>query len=1131
MDFTHLHTHSHYSLLDGLPKINDLVSEAKKQKMSALALTDHGSMYGVIEFYQTCLEKKIKPIIGVEVYIAPNGLHSKKPKLDEKPYHLILLAKNNAGYQNLLKLVSIAHLEGFYYKPRIDLETLNKFKDGIICLSACLQGEISKAAVNHGFIKAEKITHDYLKIFSRDNFYLELQHHPNLPNQKIANDILLQIAKKNNIQLVATNDIHYLKIDDAEAQDILLCIQMKKELENTDRLSMMGEDFSFRPSKQMAQDFKAIPEALKNTIKIASQCHLNISLGKIQLPHYDLPVNITPDNELKKICQSGLKLRFGNNVTNEINKRLDYELSIITKTGFASYFLIVQDFVNWAKKNKIVVGPGRGSAAGSMVAFLTGITNIDPIKYDLLFERFLNPERISMPDIDMDFADTRRDEVIHYVEKKYGYDHVAQIITFGTMAARAAVRDVGRVMGLSYSYCDKLAKMIPMFTDLTKALKIVPELKEIYQNDPDAVRLLDSAKKLEGVARHASTHACGVVITDKALDNYTSLQYDSHEDKTIITQYSLHPIESLGLLKMDFLGLKNLSIIEDTINLINKTIHKEINIEKIPLNDKKTFTLLQKGQTTGVFQLESSGMKRYLKSLQPTEFEDIIAMVALYRPGPMEWIPDFISGKHGEKRPRYLHPKLKNILDKTYGVAIYQEQLMQIARDLAGFTLGEADVLRKAIAKKIPKLLAEQKNKFISGCIKNNISKNIAESIFNFIEPFAGYGFNRSHAACYAMIAYQTAYLKANWPTQFIAALLTSDYGNTDRIAIEVQEAEQMGIKVLPPDINESYSSFTVVKESLIKNPRIRFGLSAIKNVGDHIVSIIIAERQQNGYYKNLEDFLSRIHDKDLNKKSLESLIKSGAFDCFLERNQMLNNIENLLNFTRLAQYEKNSGQTNLFGQLPTQNIPKLTLAFDTVASNKQKLSWEKELLGLYISSHPLAEYKSILQNINIPFSSLSNYINKEITVIGVLTSYKKIFTRKGEPMIFAKLQDQTHQIEILFFPKTYLQYKNFIVEDNILSVYGKISDKDGEIKILVEKAEIFDPSKINISKHILIQLPVKISKKALDDLKLIIKKYPGRFPVYLKVQNKEIDTKMKSSFQLKEEIEGKFGKNNVFLV
>ncbi|MFA6995109.1 MAG: DNA polymerase III subunit alpha [Patescibacteria group bacterium] len=765
MSFVHLHNHSHYSLLDGLTKLDEMINYAKEQGSPAVALTDHGSMYGIIEFYQKAKKAGIKPIIGVETYLVPGSRWDKNTR-DDRGYHLLLLAKNLAGYRNLIKLVSLAHIEGFYYKPRIDWEILEKYHEGLIASTACLAGEIPRLiTADKSAVAAQRIK-EYQQLFGKGNFYLEIQDHPELEDQIKVNQQLIKFSRELNIPLIATNDVHYLRKEDAEAQDILLCLQNKKKITDTDRMKMLGHgDYSMRSNVDMINAFKETPEAIKNTLKIAEECNVEIELGNIQLPHFEVPVGYDGNSYLRKWCEEGISKRFpeaDSEVLTKIKERVDYELEVIAKMGWPSYFLIVADFINWAKDNKIVVGPGRGSAAGSMVCFLTGITNLDPLKYDLLFERFLNPERISMPDIDMDFADIRRAEVLNYVEEKYGHDHVAQIITFGTMAARAAVRDVGRVLDEPYEYCDKISKSIPMFMKLDEALKAVPELREMYSKEPAAKRILDYAKRLEGVARHASTHACGVLITKNPLTEYVPIQYASSSDRSIISQYSLHPIEDLGLLKMDFLGLKNLTIIESTLKIIKNTRGLEINIDNIPLDDPATYKLFQNGETTGVFQFESTGMKRYLRDLKPTEFEDIIAMVALYRPGPMEWIPDYIAGKHQTKKVVYLHQKLAPILEKTYGVAIYQEQVMQIARDLAGFTMGQADVLRKAMGKKIASLLAEQKEKFIEGCVKNGVYQELGEKVFSFIEPFAGYGFNRSHAACYAMIGYQTAFLKAH---------------------------------------------------------------------------------------------------------------------------------------------------------------------------------------------------------------------------------------------------------------------------------------------------------------------------------------------------------------------------------
>jgi DNA polymerase-3 subunit alpha len=1097
MKFVHLHTHSHYSLLDGLAKIDELVATAKEDGAPALALTDHGVMYGVIEFFNKCQEAGIKPIIGVEAYLAPNSRLDKITKADEENYyHLILLAKNLEGYKNLIKLTTIAHLEGFYYKPRIDWEVLKKHKEGLIGLTACLGGEIPSLILAAKEEKAKKRILEYNELFGQDNFYLEIQNHPELEGQDKANKKMIELARELNVPLAATNDIHYLKKEDAEAQDVLLCLQNKKKKEDRDRMNMTGVDYSMRPSREMAKAFEATPEAIANTLKIAEMCDLKIELGNIQLPHFAVPAGQDGNGLLRQWCEEGIVKRYGRvgiqepplpplsgghnpplkaGSLAEIRERMDYELSVIEKMGWPSYFLIVADFVNWAKDNGIVVGPGRGSAAGSLVCYLTGITNLDPIKYGLLFERFLNPDRVSMPDIDLDFADDRRDEVIRYVEEKYGQDHVAQIITFGTMAARAAARDVGRVLNYPYDYCDKLAKMIPMFSKIDQALSAVPELKEIYKNEEAAKKILDYAKRLEGVARHASTHACGVVITKNPLTEYVPLQYASSSDRSIVSQYSLHPLDDLGLIKMDFLGLKNLTIIESAIKIIQNTRGLKINIDNIPLDDKKTYKLFQDGETTGVFQFESSGMKRYLRELKPTEFEDIIAMVALYRPGPMEWIPDYISGKHKKKKPSYLHPKLEPILSRTYGVVLYQEQVMQMARDLAGFTMAEADVLRKAVGKKIPKLLIEQKEKFIEGCVRNGTASQLADKIFSFIEPFAGYGFNRSHAACYALIGYQTAYLKAHWPAEFMAALLSSDQNDIDRIAIEIEECRHMGIEVSRPDINQSYSSFTVVTSGTEENrvvgkdeevKVIRFGLKAIKNVGGHIAEFIIKERKADGPYKDITDFLERVTDKDLNKKSFESLIKSGALDKFAERGAFLGNMDNLLNFSKEAGRSQINGQTSLFAQAPVLNVEhKIRLISAPPASQEEKLVWEKELLGVYISEHPFSNYKKYLENIIVPLVDLSAHLSdRVVNIAGVITSIKKIITRTNESMLFVKIEDTGGNIEILVFPSLLKLTPDIWQEGKVILAQGKLSDKDSEIKLLANKAVVLTLE--NVSKQ-----------------------------------------------------------------
>ncbi|MEK7080679.1 MAG: DNA polymerase III subunit alpha, partial [Patescibacteria group bacterium] len=1053
MKFTHLHVHSHYSLLDGLPKIDELLDYVKELGMNSVALTDHGVMYGAVEFYKKAKTKGIKPIIGCEVYTAFEKLTDKRPNIDVKRNHLILLAKNDQGYKNLVKLVSIAHLEGFYYKPRIDEEILEKYADGLIGLSACVQGKIPRLLLSNKTEEAEETAKKYEKIFGRGNFYLELQHHQNIPEQISANKKLIELSKKTGIPLVATNDIHYLKKEDAEAQDILMLINTGADSNDPERLSMAQDNFSMLSPGEMAENFKNFPEAIENTQKIVEACNLKIELGKTKLPVFPLPEGETAEQFLEDFCWQGLKNRFGESPDQKIIDRLKYELSVIEKTGFAGYFLIVQDFVNWAKQNRIVVGPGRGSAGGSIVAYLTNITNVDPLKHNLLFERFLNPERISMPDIDLDFADRRRDEVIKYVAEKYGADHVAQIITFGTMAARAVVRDVGRALQYTYSYCDQMAKMIPMGMDLNETLEKVSEFSDLYNSDDQAKRLIDLGKKLEGVARHASTHACGVVISAKPLTDSVPLQRSTKEgEEGIITQYEMHAIEDLGLLKMDFLGLKNLTIIEDTLSRIY-VLHNQlkIDLDKIPEDDPKTFELLQNALSTSVFQLESDGMKRYLKELHPTTFEDITAMVALYRPGPIQFIPDYIARKHGREKIEYLHPKLESILKETQGICIYQEQLMKIAQEVCGFTLGEADVLRKAIGKKIPELLAAQETKFVEGAVKNGASKKVGEKLWQWILPFASYGFNKSHSAAYATIAYQTAYLKAHYPVEFMASVLTSEKADVERIAFLIDECKKMNVEVLPPNINESLKNFTVVP----KKNQIRFGLLAVKNVGTNIIDAIVEERKNTGPFKSIGDFITRVHSKDLNKKSMEALIKAGAFDAFAERGQLLANLEKLLEIARENNKNGNSKQIGLFASVPAVGAINIKLDSAAPASNFDKLSWEKELLGLFVSSHPLNDFKKLFETKTTAISKIdSAWIDKKVVLGGLISSVKKIITKNGKPMLFIKLEDLTGKAEVVVFPNLLERNPQALQENKIVFVAGRVDDRNGEIKIVADDVQ-----------------------------------------------------------------------------
>ena len=1058
--FTHLHVHSHYSLLDGLPKIDELLDYVKELGMDSVAITDHGVMYGAVEFYKKAKAKGIKPIIGCEFYTAFEKLTDKRPGVDAARYHLILLAKNQQGYKNLVKLVSIAHLDGYYYKPRIDDEILEKYSEGLIGLSACVQGKIPRLLLANKPSEAEELAKKYERFFGKGNFYLELQHHEHIPEQETVNKKLVELSKKTGIPLVATNDIHYLRKEDVEAQDILMLINTGADINDPERLSMNQDDFSMKSPQQMAEEFKDYPQALENTQKIAEDCNIEIELGKTKLPTFPLPEGTTADQFLEDLCRKGLETRYGKNIDQKILDRLDYELSIIKKTGFAGYFLIVQDFVNWAKSNRIVVGPGRGSAGGSIVAYLSGITNIDPIKHVLLFERFLNPERISMPDIDMDFADRRRDEVIKYVAQKYGQDHVAQIITFGTMAARMVVRDIGRALQYTYSYCDELAKMIPMGMDLSETLEKVDEFKEKYESDPMAKRLIDLGKKMEGVARHASTHACGVVISADPLTDSVPLQRPRDSETGVVTQYEGHSIEDLGLLKMDFLGLKNLTIIEDTLARIY-VLHNnlKIDLDKIPYDDQKTFKLLQEALTTSVFQLESDGMKRYLKELEPTTFEDITAMVALYRPGPMQFIPDYIERKHGRQKIEYLHPKLEPILKDTQGICIYQEQLMKIAQEVCGFTLGEADVLRKAVGKKIKELLDAQETKFIQGAIKNGVNKKVAEELWQWILPFASYGFNKSHSAAYAIIAYETAYLKAHYPVEFMASVLTSERADVERISFLIDECKKMEVEVLPPNINESLKNFTVVPE---KN-QIRFGLLAIKNVGVNIVDSIVEQQKINGPFKSIGDFINRIPVKDLNKKSMEALIKAGAFDEFEERNKLLQNLEKMLEIARENNKNKNTNQIGLFANSNIKIAGDIKLADAPKISEFEKLGWEKELLGLYISGHPLDSYKKLLEKRTTPIIKIDKtFTGKKIIVGGLISSVKKIITKKGQPMLFIKLADLTANAEVVIFPNLLERNPQALQENKIVLVAGRVDDRNGEIKIVADDAqEIIAPREI----------------------------------------------------------------------
>ncbi|MDA1334964.1 MAG: DNA polymerase III subunit alpha [bacterium] len=1066
--FVHLHTHSHYSLLDGLSKIDALVDKALELEMPALALTDHGNLYGAIEFYQKAKKKDLKPILGVEAYVARRGLKDRVHGIDNKRYHLILLAKNNAGWKNLIKLVTISNLEGFYYKPRIDHEVLRKHSEGIIALSACMGGEIPRALLSSEHERAEELVNIYQDIFGKENFYIEISHHPNIPNHEKLMGQLKDLAKKMDAPLVATQDIHYTNKDDGPAQDVLIAVQTNRRLDDEDRLTMKSDNYSFSTAEEMEEIFKDVPEAISNTIKIAEQCNVDIKLGVTQLPEFPLPEGKTAEAYLDELSHKKLLERY-KNPDKATKERLEYELGVIEKSGFTEYFLIVQDFINWAKEQKIVVGPGRGSGAGSIVAYVLGITNIDPIHYNLLFERFMNPERISPPDFDIDLADTRRDEVIDYVAEKYGRDHVAQIITFGTMAARAAIRDAARALGKPLDLADRLAKMIPFNPNqghkedyLQECLEKVPEFADIYKSETDAKEIIDAAKKLEGVVRHASTHACAVVITKDPLSEQVPLQYATGREESgdakesIVTQFEMHAIEDLGLLKVDFLGLSNLSTIEETLKRIKKLHNKEIDIDTIDIADTKTYKTLAEGRTVGVFQLESAGMTRYLKELKPTDIEDVIAMISLYRPGTLDagMIPHYIDRKHGKEEVAYLHPKLETVLKNTYGIMIYQEQLMQAAQALAGFTLPQADTLRKAVGKKIRKLLNEQKERLIAGIIKETGSERVAQEFWTLVEPFARYGFNRSHAAAYATIAYQTAWLKTHYPTEFFCSLLNSAEKNIERLAFLLGIAIGEGITILPPDVNESRARFAVTSDKTI-----RFGLASIKNVGHNVVSAIIEERDNAGKYDTVSNFVERIWSKDLNRRSLDSLIKSGAMDIFGERNKLLFNLQTIIDHSKHA-HAQGQDQDSLFGLMDDKSsIPALQLDVTDSATQAEKLKWEKELLGLYVSGHPLDNLQDISAK-TIPIRDLKDgRARRNVKVVCMLGMVKRILTKKGEPMVFLKIQDKTDEIEGVAFPSIYKTHGHMLEADKFYLITGKVNDRNGVPSFVCDDFQVLETS------------------------------------------------------------------------
>lgn len=1063
-EFVHLHNHSEYSLLDGLQKVKNMVNYAKEIGMKALAITDHGSMYGAIRFYQACQDAGIKPIIGCEVYMAKRSHTDKEAGVDKDYNHLILLAKNNEGYKNLMRLVSISYLEGYYYKPRLDVELLKKYHDGLICLSACVNGYVTEPLVKGEDVEGERRAILLNDIFGQGNFYFELQKHLHVPPQKIANEKLLKLSKKLGIPVVATNDNHYTKKDDAEGQEVLLCLQTQYTLLDKNRkLSMIDSpDFYIKSAEEMAELFSDLPDAIENSVKIADMCNVEIELGKWHMPNFAVPEGKTAAEYLTELTHDGLKKRY-EAVTPEIIERVEYELSVITKKKYETYFLIVADFVNWAKDHGIAVGPGRGSAAGSVVSYALRITDVDPFFFSLPFERFLNPDRPSAPDIDLDFADTRREEVIAYVTEKYGKDKVAQIITFGTMEARASVRDVGRVLGMPYLGPDRIAKMIPPgwqghAMTLDAAMQQSPDLKRAYESEPETKRLIDLAKKLEGVTRHASVHAAGVVIADQPLTEYTPLQRETNGDK-VVTQYDMYTVgeDGVGLLKMDFLGLRNLTIIEESLRFIKINQERSVDFYAVDVNDPKTYELLGQGETTGIFQLESAGMRRYIKELKPTTIFDLQAMVALYRPGPMQNLPEFVARKRNPSLITYPHPDLTDILKESYGVLTFQDDVLLTAIKLAGYSWLEADKFRKAMGKKIPAEMKKQEELFIKGCLKNNITEKKAKELFNLIAPFAGYGFNKAHAACYATIAFRTAYLKAHFPVEFMTALLTAESRGSsgpvknEKIAQAVAECRRLGVVVLPPDINKSESDFSIEDKT-----KIRFGLSAIKNIGGAAIETIIASRKDRPF-TSLQDFANRVNLSAVNKKTIESLIKAGAMDEFGNRASLLISMPDIVSKAQETKKQTAEGQGSLFADEPNQPVSTTNGHVDVDDFTKEeKLMFEKEFLGFYLTSHPHKETLQLVKKINTHEIELleSEAEGTLVKIGGIIETSRKIFTKKtGAEMAFIALGDEKGiTIEAVVFPKVYQQFRQLLIQDNVVVVEGKLNLKDDRPVIIADR-------------------------------------------------------------------------------
>ena len=1071
-NFCHLHLHTCYSLLDGACKLEDLMKKVVEKGQKSVAITDHGVMFGAVDFYKIAGKYGIKPIIGCEVYVAPGSRFDKTDRIQNPPFHLVLLCKNNTGYQNLIKLVSLGFTEGFYGKPRVDKETLKRYSEGLIALSACLAGEIPRKLSAGEYDAAKCVAQEYAQIFGKDNFYIELQDHGIAAQKRIIPD-LIKIARECGLECVATNDVHYIDKEDARVQEVLICIQTNKTLEDDDRLEFETDEFYLKSEEEMLELFNYARDAVTNTGLIAERCNVEFEFGKTKLPFFKTPDGSDNREYFYRLCREGLEKRYGKYPSEQVVERLEYELDVISKMGYIDYYLIVWDFVNYAKSVGIPVGLGRGSGAGSIAAYCIGITGVDPIKYELLFERFLNPERISMPDFDIDFCYERRQEVIDYVVRKYGADHVAQIVTFGTMAAKAAVRDVGRALAMSYASVDKVAKLIPAGPNVTleRSLSASPELKLLYDNDYQVKKLINMAIKVEGLPRHASTHAAGVVITKDEVNAYVPL---SKNDDVIVTQYTMTTLEELGLLKMDFLGLRNLTVISETQRMVRESVDPNFSVDAIPLDDKKVYSMLSQGRGEGIFQFESGGMKDVLSRLKPERIEDLIAVISLYRPGPMDSIPMYIENRHNPEKITYKHPKLKPILEVTYGCIVYQEQVMQIFRALAGYSFGRADLVRRAMAKKKADVMQKEREYFINGktdengnvevlgCVKNGIPANVADEIFNQMSSFASYAFNKSHAAAYALLAYQTAYLKAHYRLQFMAALITSVLDNTAKIVEYIGECTKNSIKLLPPDINESFDRFTV------EDNAIRFGLLGIKNVGEGFVRELIKERNNNGKFSSFTDFSSRMSDKCINKKLVENLIKSGAFDSLPNnRRELLLGYEEVLRREAENSKFKQSGQMNLFDTV-SENIADNFVKYDDFTL-EQRLEMEKEVTGVYVSGHPVEKYAKLFKTgIAREIADINEAVEtaklKEGDTVSVVVCVEGISIKKtktGDSMAFITCEDMSSQTEVVVFPKVFSLSRKKLEKNTILFVKGKISVREDEpVKIIADV--ISDPNSIS---------------------------------------------------------------------